>query len=166
MQGCRADVLRRKSAEEGNISLVVSALLLKGLAYCWRRRQSSGAVCALAIAIVNFSGVADREGGLCRIQPSSDHVDSLFTTPQPHRICSRVSAALCTPSRVSHSAQQAERCKRHVSSTHLSLLHILLLGIGMHTPVRFPSSVPRCSLPHACISGRSPSCLGPNYCIP
>jgi hypothetical protein len=74
VQGCRADVLRRKSAEEGNVSFAVLTILLKGLAYCWRRRQRSGAVCALAIAIVNFSEVADREGGLCRIQSSLHHV--------------------------------------------------------------------------------------------
>jgi hypothetical protein len=75
------DEWRGKSAEGGYVSLEASAILFRGIAYCWRRRPSSGAVCALTIALVNFSRAADKQGGLCHIRSSVNHVQRLFTAP-------------------------------------------------------------------------------------
>jgi hypothetical protein len=70
VQRCPVDEWRRKSAEDGYVSLGVSAILFREIAYWRRRRPSSGAVCALAIALIDFSRAADKQGGLCHIRSS------------------------------------------------------------------------------------------------
>jgi hypothetical protein len=150
VQRCPVDGWRRKSAEDGYVSLGVSAVLFREIAYCRRRRPSSGAVCALAIALVDFSRAADKQRGLCHIRSSADHVRRLFTP-----------AAQWLPSPFSGTTQ----CTTDGEVQTTCLVHASEFDScpsSMYPPVC--PCVPRCSLPHACPSGTSPTRSDPDDC--